>query len=169
MHFCAAKIMIGGDRDNIMSRDAFNPVSWPEIEVLRFIHGDDSVFDVEPFVEVEQSPRNERQRLAFIYGEGPCAGIWGGRSAPTHMDAPKVKVKAGVKWFNPLTRLAETTTKDGSEQVDPAALPSAPPMAQEPAGDDNTVGDPRAAPETGEDDPFAEDGATSDKSAKRRR
>ena len=35
MHFCTANIAIGGDTRNIMNRDEFAPVSWPEVEVLR--------------------------------------------------------------------------------------------------------------------------------------
>src|SRR5262245_27845151 len=122
MHFCTASIMIGSDQNNIMTRDETAPLSWPEIEVLRVIHGDHSVIDVKPFVHVEQKPRDERQRLAFIYGDGPLAQVWGGRNAPSEMDAPKASIKAGVKWVNPLTNLMEETTKDGTKPVDPKAV-----------------------------------------------
>jgi hypothetical protein len=165
MHFCTAHIMLGGDKDNVMARGLFNPVSWPEVSVLRVIHGDESIIDVEPFVEVKQSPRSERGRLAFIYGEQPLGMVWGGKNAPDEMEAPKVKLKAGVTWRNPLTSRTEVTTKDGSEPVDETA-PAVPPMqATETEDVVETVGDPSPAPVEvdNEDDPFAEDGALPEK------
>jgi hypothetical protein len=154
MHFCTAKIQIGGDNNNVMVRDHYSPVSWPEIALLTVIHGEGSVIDVEPFVYVKQPPRNERGRLDFIYGRGPGQVVWGGQNAPDEMDAPKVKLKAGIQWLNPITSLLEITTKDGSKQVDPKARPAPPPPAQEHTSLAETVGDPRPG-NPDDDDEFA--------------
>ena len=83
MHFCTAYVQIAGDRDQTVYRDEFAPVSWPETELLRSIHGDDSVHTVIPFVRVDQSPRDERVRLVLRYGkEAVDAGFWPGTRRP---------------------------------------------------------------------------------------
>ena len=46
-------------------------VTAAEIAVLREIHGEASVFDVEPLDDVDRSMRDERQRLLEIYGKPP--------------------------------------------------------------------------------------------------
>jgi hypothetical protein len=153
MHFCTAKIQIGGDNNNVMVRDHYSPVSWPEVALLTVIHGEGSVLDVEPFVYVKQLPRNERSRLDFIYGRGPGQVVWGGQNAPDEMDAPKVKLKAGIQWINPITRLLEETTKDGSKQVDPKARPEPIPPGQEHTSLAEVVGDPRPGIPDDEDEP----------------
>lgn len=109
MHFCKANIAIGGDDRNVAARAEYSPVSWPEIEILRLVHGEQSVTEVQPFAEVRQSAREERDRLALIYGPELCAHAWGGRSSPTEMEAPGVKLRAGVSWLNPLTNEEEVT------------------------------------------------------------
>lgn len=149
MHFCTAKVHIGGDSANVMVRDHFSPLSWPEIAVLRVLHGDESIVDVEPFVSVKQSAKDERQRLAYTYGEDNVQAVWGGKHAPDEMEAEKVKLKAGVKWMNPLSGMVEETTKDGTKAVNPKATPVMPkpesrPLAEEePAPGPEVVGDPR--------------------------
>jgi hypothetical protein len=121
MHFCTAHIALGGDDRNILHRDEFSPVSWPEIEVIRVLHGDDSVTQIRPFVEVYQDPRAERNRLAGIYGDKPLEIRWGGRNAPTEMEAPRATLASDTYWFNPLSRQTERTGRDGksSKPADP--------------------------------------------------
>ena len=114
MHFCTGHVAIGGDTRNIMYRDEFDPVSWPEIEVLREIHGFDAVTDVKPFVDVNQSPRAERDRLAMKYGDEVLATRWGGKNPPTELVAPRATIKPDVVWKNPLSRQTEKTTANGS-------------------------------------------------------
>ena len=104
MHFCTAKIALGGDDRNIMTRDRFSPVSWPELDILRFLHGEQSISEVSPFVRVNQNGREERARLALIYGEGPPQACWGGRNAPAELEAPgEVPLPQDVTWLNPIT------------------------------------------------------------------
>jgi hypothetical protein len=154
MHFCKAKIAIGGDIRNVMNRTEFNPVSWPEVEVLRVVHGTAFVDEVEPFVSVPQKPRDERVRLALIYGDEPLGAIWGGMNAPNEMEAPRAALKEGVVWFNQLTGRAEITGKDGkgSNPLPPPVL--VPDAEISPAVE--IVGQPIAAPVTDENDPYSE-------------
>jgi hypothetical protein len=118
MHFCKANIALGGDDRNVVVRTENDPVSWPEIEILRLLHGGQSITEVQPFARVTQPGRIERERLAMLYGDEVCAHAWGGRSAPAEMDAPDVHVRGGVSWFNPLTREYEITEADESVPFD---------------------------------------------------
>lgn len=129
MHFCRAKIAIGGDNMNVFNATEFDPVSWPEILVLQAVHDETSVTDVEPFATVQQSSRDERQRLSEKYKEKIVAEVFGGRQGPNEMEAPGVTIVPGIPWFNPITRRLEITGSNGhadpgyEPEPDPAPLP----------------------------------------------
>ena len=109
MHFCTAMVMVAGDKDQIVYRDEFNPISWPEVELLRSIHGDDAVFEVKPFVRIAQSPREERTRLVLRYGREYVDLAFGqGRGNTIEMEAAEADIDPGKTWKNPLTQLEET-------------------------------------------------------------
>lgn len=107
MHFCVAMIAIEGDQQQTVWRDFFKPVSWPEIEMLRHLHGEDAVTDVVPFVRVEQSHKAERDRLALLYTEKYIQEIWPGRAPKFDLEAPEAKIAYGMLWKNPLTNEEE--------------------------------------------------------------
>ena len=108
MHFCTAKVMVAGDKDQVVYRDEYAPISWPESELLRSIHGDDAVLDLKPFVRIEQSQRDERQRLVLRYGREYVDACFPGRGGNLMMDAPEADIAYGRIWKNPLTQLEET-------------------------------------------------------------
>jgi hypothetical protein len=117
MHFCTAKIALASDITNVMIRGPFNPISWPEIEVIRYIHGNTSVEDIEVIASVKQSGKDERARLNLIYGEEPLIALWGGRNTPGEMEDPKAKkIKDGTVWLNPITFQQEVT---GAKKEEP--------------------------------------------------
>lgn len=58
-------LSLGGDSGNVVPK--YN-VTAAEIAVLRHIHGDEAVMDVEPSGEVKRNSRVERQRLVEAYG-----------------------------------------------------------------------------------------------------
>lgn len=118
MHFCTAKIAIAGDERNVYTATEFDPVSWPEIQVLQFLHGPESITDVEVFASAAQAPRDERQRLLEKYREAPIIEVFGGRQAPAEMEAPDVTIHPGIRWMNPITRKVETTGNGHSKEVD---------------------------------------------------
>lgn len=130
MHFCKANVAIGDDNNNIMVRSEFAPVSWPEVEILRIIHGSEAVTEVVPFARVNQTAKEERERLALIYGEGPCMQLWGGKNPPRELEAPDAKLPAGVtfSWKNPLTMAIETI--GGQEEPAAAELVDRAPSGQ---------------------------------------
>src|SRR5262245_54636893 len=157
MHFCRAKIALGNDIRNMMTRSEYSPVSWPEIAVLRLMHGEGSIEDIKPFVSVPQKARDERARLMLIYGEAPLKEIWGGMNAPSELELPEAELEADIVWFNPLTQRAERTGKDGkgSEPLPPQAPSSDDPIEARPAVE--VVGQPMAGPRQAEaNDPYSE-------------
>ena len=117
MHFCRADIAIGGDRNNIFHAGEFAPVSWPEILLLQFVHGDDAIDQVEPFVQVPQSAKAERQRLIFKYGEPVVLEIFA-RQPINQMEAPRAILAKGVPWFNPITMRQEIVGENGTPPVE---------------------------------------------------
>lgn len=122
MHFCRAMIAIAGDTEQIVYRDHYHPISWPEVQVLQYVHGETAVDRIEPFVRVEQSPRAERHRLAEIYGEKAVAEVYA-RSGPTEMDAPKATLQHGLIWKNPIG--GELETVEAAPPAAPVPTPAA--------------------------------------------
>ncbi len=112
MHFCTGYVSIAGDAQQIVFRGHYNPISWPETEVIRFVHGDDAVNDVHVFADVEQSAPAEKERLRLIYGDEPLKEVFPGRNPQMPMHAPDVKLVAGIEWKNPVTGLHERTEGD---------------------------------------------------------
>jgi hypothetical protein len=153
MHFCKASIAIGGDSRNIMTRDEFNPVSWPEFDILRLLHGDDAVADVVPFVRVSQTGRDERARLALIYGEGPLQMCWGGRNPPAELEAPGATLPDKVTWQNPITgriegelRMPVPPPADLAETVGDMARPPAAAVMEDEERETETAADDFGGP-----------------------
>jgi hypothetical protein len=58
-------VALGGDLGNTVPK---YDVTTAEIAVLRAIHGDDAVFDIQPVGEVPMRNRDELQRLKLLYG-----------------------------------------------------------------------------------------------------
>ena len=122
MHFCTAMVMVAGDKDQIVFRDKFNPISWPEAELLRVIHGDDAVLELKPFVRVDQAPHEERMRLVLRYGKEYVDDCFPGRGANIITEAPEADIAFGERWKNPLTQLEETIGGNGPAIEDPPPL-----------------------------------------------
>jgi len=101
MHFCTAKIRLAGNVGMEVVRDQFNPLSYPELDVLRAIHGDDAVLDVKIVAHAEQTARAEKERLQLKYG-GIVEEVFPGRSPRMELDAPKADIDPDLVWVNPL-------------------------------------------------------------------
>lgn len=103
MHFCTAKIALSGDLLNVVHRDSFAPVSWPEIEILRTLHGEEAITDIKPFVRIEQSAKDEKHRLAVIYGAEIVEHVFPGRNPQMQLDVEGAKLPDQIPpWRNPL-------------------------------------------------------------------
>lgn len=93
MHLCSAYIALGGDTNNVVYRGPDNPVSWPEIGVIQFIHGEEAVYNIELVDEREVSRSAEKQRLADLYGVVNVEHLYPGRSPVMEMEMPGVAPK----------------------------------------------------------------------------
>lgn len=92
-----------GDMRNTVVRTPFNPVSLPEVEVLRFLHGSDSILDVKPFASVEQTAKEEKARLQRIYGADVLEEVFPGRNPQMELEATGARLAdAPANWRNPL-------------------------------------------------------------------
>ena len=103
MNFCTAAIRIAGDLRNVVHRNTFSPVSWPEIEILRQLHGNDAVIDVTVFAKVNQTPKAEKERLRAIYGSAVVEDVFPGKNPQMEMEAPGARLPENTPaWRNPI-------------------------------------------------------------------
>lgn len=80
-HVVTCKIQVGGDPGTIVVRGKTNPFPYPEIPVLRHLHGEPNVFDVEVCGLVPRSAGSvEKNRMATIYGQEAVEAVYPGRS-----------------------------------------------------------------------------------------
>lgn len=72
MKLYTCKLHVAGDIRSVSVKSERNPVSYPEVLILRAIHGDDSVRDIEPCLveHVTRTEQNEPNYLAMRYGPG---------------------------------------------------------------------------------------------------
>jgi len=129
MHFVTAMVAIGGDTGQTSYRGPFNCISWPEINVIRFLHGDDAVSNVACLTSVPQTSRDERLRLELLYGKIVSTDIYPGYTPSMEMEAPGAEeAQAGTAWLNPLTGRAEVIGFVPSEDSDdnPTSVPAVP-------------------------------------------
>ena len=61
-------IALGGDILNVVARHAFIPVTYPEMLILRYLHGESAVTQVFEVGTVEREDAAERERLVETYG-----------------------------------------------------------------------------------------------------
>lgn len=123
-------------------RGAFNPVSYPEIEVLRYLHGDDAVLDVKPLAEDQQSAKEEKERLSLKYGRVVVETVFPGKNPQMELEMPKAQLPSNPLWRSPLDK--EVAGFD----VDPTVIAE--------KSDGVQAKTKQAKTKTVEDNPFAE-------------
>jgi len=68
MDLVTAEILIGGDLRNTVFKNSTNPITVPEIEILKAVHGEDSVKVGKECGHVKRTAKAEKARLAERYG-----------------------------------------------------------------------------------------------------
>lgn len=123
------QLSIGGDHGNTVSKFG---VTAAEIAVLRAIHGEDAVKEVEPAADVRRNHRDERSRLLDRYGkmrdgkdESPVSQLFPGVASRVfetldELDLPEEFFKAErrarpVAVEQPETSFSETVPASGDE------------------------------------------------------
>ena len=68
MHWCTCRINLSGQNLHIIQVGPHAPVSWPEIQVLSLLHGEDNLYDIKPCAVAAVNPSDEKRRLWAKYG-----------------------------------------------------------------------------------------------------
>jgi len=80
MQYCRCRINLAGQNFTVVNFDEFNAVTWPEIQVLMAMHGEENVMDIVPVGVTETYPTTEKNRLAALYGARIVEQCFPGRS-----------------------------------------------------------------------------------------
>jgi hypothetical protein len=80
IQYCTCKINLAGQNCHTVIYGAHNPVTWPEIQVLFALHGEENVMDIMPVGIGEVWPTEEKNRLAALYGRKVVEACFPGRS-----------------------------------------------------------------------------------------
>jgi hypothetical protein len=68
IHQCKCRVNLLGQNFYTVVYDEFNPVTWPEVQVLMQLHGEENVMEIVPCGISEVYPQQEKERLAIRYG-----------------------------------------------------------------------------------------------------
>jgi hypothetical protein len=71
-------VALAGDKDQIVYRHRHDPILFPELIVLQYIHGEDAVTDVHVIGTCEMAVEEAWTRLLTIYGEDAVKAIFPG-------------------------------------------------------------------------------------------
>jgi hypothetical protein len=80
IHYCKCRVNLSGQNCHIVVYDEFNPVTWPEVQVLMALHGEENVMDVMPVAIGEAWANQEKDRLRQIYGPRVVEACFPGRA-----------------------------------------------------------------------------------------
>lgn len=84
----------GNDRNTRVYRHAGRPMTWPEVQLLRHIHGDAEAVEVEAHVGyVERTAKDERERLSLTYGREHANQVFPGASPVMEMEGDEVRIE----------------------------------------------------------------------------
>ncbi|MGF7008108.1 hypothetical protein [Aminobacter sp. BE322] len=174
MQLASILLAIGGDTGNTVPKYDVTPA---EVAVLRVIHGDDAVTEIEPISEVARTSRAERQRLIEIYASVQPDGSR--RSRAVDMLFPGVAARV-FESFDEIDDLDESffkaETRVGARKAAPdqdVAKASAKPratrkskQAEEPAAAQGDAETTASTDDVGEDDGIGDinDGVGGDES-----
>lgn len=141
MQRVVANIAIAGDIKNVVYRGADRPLTLPELDILRFIHGEGSVTDVAVLDTVEVNIAEHYETLCGRYKTGNVQTVFpfvaGKPSLPTEDDdLPTVEeVQAGQKAAREAQDAARAKRgKKAAAPAEPASEPEPETKTDAPAG-----------------------------------
>jgi hypothetical protein len=100
MDWVECEVMIGGDIRMIGYRGPTEPLSIPEIAVIRELHGEESVRKMKYVKTTETTPAEEKNRLLSKYSAGVVNTAFPGRAPQMHMkadDRPSKEIEGGMR------------------------------------------------------------------------
>jgi hypothetical protein len=120
MQIIGCSIALGGDDGQIVVREAHNPVSYPELLILKSLHGDENVRDVVMLGEDDRDLDGERQRLLGIYGLAAVTTTFPVQHMPLPEGDPRLAKKAAAA-AAAAAKAAKEDPFDGGGSAPPAA------------------------------------------------
>lgn len=123
MHLCSCVVAIAGDIRNTVVKQGNDAVSFPEIQVLKAMHGPESVTDIKVIAEVDSDQASEKARLALIYPPETVDSLYPGYAPMLPMTLPggtvpkAAKPKAAAKPAVEEEQGEKQTDEQGSEET----------------------------------------------------
>jgi hypothetical protein len=78
MQMLSCAIAVGGDDHSIVRREYDTAVTFPELLILKALHGSESVRDIADAGDVSRDPADERERLRSLYGNAIVMQVFPG-------------------------------------------------------------------------------------------
>lgn len=123
MHWCACRLNLSGQGFTVHEFHQYDPVSWPEVQVLMLLHGDENVYDIKPVRIAEVDPAEEKRRLLGKYGAATEA-VFPGRTFRMEMCMPgEEKSQPPADSFG-----QQATVNTEGESEGPLEPPTTPPV-----------------------------------------
>jgi hypothetical protein len=95
-------IALAGDLGNVVVRGDWKPITYPELIVLEFVHGENAITDVfECGYTEEREPREEKERLMIVYGKGLADQLFPGHAIQLPVANEKYKPRLVGTLVNP--------------------------------------------------------------------
>lgn len=136
----SAHINLAGDRGNTVVKGSSNPITLPELFVLRTLHGgNENVHTLVEVGEVERSAAEEYERLEHLYGAPVVNAIFPGAvgrnrlperddNIPTREDVAAAKAAAEEVMSRRKSSKRKPAKKDGDKAEEPT--PAVPDVAE---------------------------------------
>lgn len=78
MQMLSCAVAVAGDDHSIVRREYDTAVTFPELLILKALHGPENVRDIADAGDVSRDPDDERQRLRSLYGHTIVAQVFPG-------------------------------------------------------------------------------------------
>jgi hypothetical protein len=126
-------VALGGDEQQIVHRGGLFAVTYPELIVLQFVHGDEAVTDAYEQGTVERENADELARLRAIYSKKVCQDIFPG--ANPRLPPADSRIRPRIALTPPRRKRAPSRV----DYTDPAFQPQIHDGLAPPAGDVDTL------------------------------
>ena len=89
MQLLSAYVSVGGDDLNVVVREYDTAITFPEMLILKALHGPESVRRITDVGDVDRDPDEERARLQSIYGGAVIQMVFPGSHTPLPTEDPR--------------------------------------------------------------------------------
>lgn len=97
-------IALGGDREQVVSRDRGRPITYPELPILQHLHGEDAIEDIAVVGTCDMPVEEMLARLRITYGEPAVKAVYPGTKPKLPQGDPGLRLCTRPVFVAPLTR-----------------------------------------------------------------